>query len=106
MLMPTTTPSNAEEKRSKLILWMSEMSEDEVKVAFMFISKFMGEGRKEYGPLDLKTEMRTLPQILHESGDEVADGLFYTFVKILMQIEAGYPTVVLHAPGSEQPETD
>lgn len=96
--MPTTNPLSAEEKRNKLTLWISDMSEDEIKVAYLFIGKFMGEGRKEYGPLNLKTEKRTLIQMMNESADEVADGLFYMFVKILMQIEAGYDTLVLHAP--------
>lgn len=86
--MSTTSPSpTPEETRNKLILWMSEMSEDEVRVAFLFISKFMGEGRKEYGPLDLRSEKRSLMKIMSEGADEVADGLFYIFVKMLIQMD-------------------
>ena len=85
--MPTTTPSNPEQKRAQLILWAADMSKDEVRVAHMFVSKFMGEGRKEYGKLSLKTDPRTIEQIKNEAADEVADGLFYTFVKMLMEMD-------------------
>lgn len=85
--MSTTTPLNPEQKRSQLILWVADMSKDEVRVAHMFVSKFMGEGRKEYGSLNLKTETRTVEKIKREAADEVADGLFYTLVKMLMEMD-------------------
>jgi hypothetical protein len=94
--VPTTNPFSAEEKRNKLILWVADMSEDEVRVAYMFIAKFMGEGRKEYGPLDLKTEKRTLTEFMHEGADEVADGLFYVFVKMMMQMDQYDLVVSMH----------
>ena len=40
MSVQTTSPLTAEQKRNKLILWMSDMSEDEVRVAYLFCSKF------------------------------------------------------------------
>lgn len=87
MSVPTSSPSTAEQKRSQLILWASDMSEDEVRVAHLFIGKFMGEGRKEYGPLNLKTETRSLKKIINEGKDEVADGLFYVFVRMMMEMD-------------------
>ena len=83
----TSSPLTAEQKRNKLILWLSEMSEDEVRVTYLLCSKFMGEGRKEYGPLDLKTDKRSRKKIKVEAADEVADGLFYTFVDMLMEMD-------------------
>ena len=85
--MSISSPLTPEEKRNKLIIWTADMSADEVRVAYLFVSKFMGEGRREYGPLDLKTDKRSLYHILTESADEVADGLFYTFVKMLMEMD-------------------
>jgi hypothetical protein len=96
--MPTSTQLNPEQKRAQLILWVADMSKDEVRVAHMFIAKFMGEGRREYGSLNLKTETRTIAQIKNEAADEVADGLFYTFVKMMMEMDL--------ASDEELPETD
>lgn len=97
--MSTTTQLNPESMRSQLILWMADMSKDEVRVAHKFISKFMGEGRKEYGRLNLLTDKRTIGQIKNEATDEVADGLFYVFVKMLMEESTEVPDSTNPNPG-------
>lgn len=50
---------------------------DEIAVVRAFIAKVMGEGRKEYGPLDLSTDKRTVGQVRAEQRDELLDACFY-----------------------------
>lgn len=70
------TPSSSE-ILSRLILEMSEMTADELGVLDQFIGKYMREGRREYGPLDLANDPRSLIKIIMEAADEGLDREFY-----------------------------
>lgn len=61
----------------RLIIEMSEMSEDELGVLDQFIGKYMREGREEYGPLSLLDDPRKLIDFILEAADEGLDREFY-----------------------------
>lgn len=84
-----------------MIIEMSEMSDDELGVLDQFIGKYMREGRREYGALNLDTDPRSLFHIILEAADEGLDREFYLAVARMKMQRFINPT-----KHPEQPETD
>jgi hypothetical protein len=69
---------------------MSGMTVDELGVLDQFVGKYMREGRREYGALDLANDPRSLIKIIMEAADEGLDREFYLGVaKLKRLIEEG-----------------
>lgn len=56
---------------------LTRMTPDELRVARRFIDKMMGEGRAEYGELNLATDTRTPHELASEALDECLDSMAY-----------------------------
>lgn len=56
---------------------LARMTPDELKVVRRMIGKMMGEGRREYGKLDLATDTRTPQELVMEALDECLDSMMY-----------------------------
>lgn len=67
----------------QLICWIGQMSDDEIRVLHRIAQKLMGEGRREYGALDLSTDKRTARHFRAEKCDEMADALVYQVLEVL-----------------------
>ncbi len=65
-------------RRSCVIKALDAMTADESAAVAVFAEKLLGEGREEYGPLDLKTDPRTVEQLLAEAMDEHMDAFAWT----------------------------
>ena len=61
----------------QLICWIGQMSDDEVEVVHAQAAQMMGEGRKEYGELNLDTDKRTILNLIQEAIQEHDDHAFY-----------------------------
>lgn len=59
---------------------IARMSPDERRITELFVDKLMGEGREEYGALDLATDGRTVEDLLDDWLGEFMDSGFYAFV--------------------------
>lgn len=59
---------------------LPEMTRDEAAVTRQFVEQLMGEGRREYGPLNLDTDSRTVEELLRNLADEGLDRTFYAIV--------------------------
>ena len=66
-----------DDKRAELVALLADASGDELEVVLGFARKIMGEGRSEYGALDVPTEHRSPVDALIESLDERFDAGFY-----------------------------
>ena len=53
---------------------LEDATVDELAIAYTFVAKLMGEGRKEHGALDLSTDTRDL---IAEAKDELDDTISY-----------------------------
>ncbi len=81
-----------DEKLAELWKLLKPATEDEIGIVAMLARKLMGEGRREYGPLSLKTDDRTVGDIVRDSCDELVDTLFYMFLA-KTKIEQGFTGV-------------
>jgi hypothetical protein len=61
------------------------MTRDELAVVRMFVDKVMGEGRTEYGPLDLGDGSRTFEDMMADAADEGLDREFYLHCAVVMR---------------------
>ena len=80
------------ELNSLTVRWRgTEMSPDEARIVHMFVAKLMGEGRVEYGPMDLAaTGGRSSRVLLNEAIDEGIDSIAYMLMaKRKAELEEG-----------------
>lgn len=64
----------------RVCTYMDCMTADEMAVTSGFVDKLMGEGRDEYGPLDLSTDTRSVVDMLTDMADERYDSTFYAIM--------------------------
>lgn len=67
---------------SEIVEAIADATVDELEIIHIFISKVMGEGRDEYGPLDLDSDMRTAEECIGETLDELADSGFWAIMAL------------------------
>ena len=65
------------ERITQLESLLIEMTSDELMLMLMRARKLMGEGRKEYGPLDMASDKRSISDFVREAHDEGVDSGLY-----------------------------
>ena len=71
------------EDELKITVHMQRMSKGELRLLRLRADKLMNEGRKEYGPLDMSTDERSLEDLVREAFDEKEDSAAYLDMAML-----------------------